>query len=264
MSPRRSLSMAAGAAPVILGVGLASLGDAKAADLSDKIQAYRQVGLEDLKSTISGVDKLVERLDARDFDGARQAWIDARAGWERSETFVGELFPDSDGAMDAWPDADKGFHAVEAHLFGADPQAARPLARKLKVDAQALGAKLEGTPFEAQALLNGLASLAYEVGEEKSGGAESGISGTSLNDMRNNIEGIETLYEMVFHDAVAGADAKLADRIHEGIEEIEGMLKVDSIAKLDSKKVEVASEKLAADIMETAVPLGLDPPSLEE
>ena len=264
MSFRRFLSVAIAAATIILGAGFAGPVSANAADLGDKIQAYRQVGLQDLQSVISGIDKLVARLDAGDFDGARQAWIDARVGWERSETFVGELFPDSDGAMDAWPDADKGFHAVEARLFGADPQAALPLARRLQVDAQALGAKLDGTPFAAQALLNGLAGLAYEVGEDKSSGAESRISGTSLNDMRNNIEGVETLYEMVFHEAVAGADPKLADRIHEGIEEVEGMLKVDSIAKLDSRKVEVASEKLAADIMETATPLGLKPPSLEE
>jgi iron uptake system EfeUOB component EfeO/EfeM len=255
--------VAAIAATIIIGVGLAGQGGAPAADLTDKIGAYRQVGLRDLKSTISGVDKLVDRLDARDFDGARQAWIDARVGWERSETFVGELFPDSDGAMDAWPDAEKGFHAVEAHLFGADPEAALPLAKQLRADAHALDAKLEGTPFEAQALLNGLAGLAYEIGEEKSGGGESRISGTSLNDMRNNIKGVEMLYEMVFRDA-AVASGKLADRIHEGIEEVEGMLKVDSIAKLDSKKVEVASEKLAADIMEMAAPLGLKPPSLEE
>jgi iron uptake system EfeUOB component EfeO/EfeM len=255
--------MAAAATTVILGAGLEGP-SAKAADLGDKIQAYRQFGLQDLRTVISGVDTLVERLDARDFDGARRAWIDARVGWERSETFVGELFPDSDGAIDAWPDAGKGFHAVEAHLFGADPEAAVPLARQLQIDAQALGARLEAAPFEAQTLLNGLAGLAYEVGEEKSGGAESRISGTSLNDMRNNIAGVETLYEMVFRDAVAGADGKLADRVHEGIEEVEGMLKVDSIARLDSKKVEVASERLAADIMEMAAPLGLKPPSLEE
>jgi iron uptake system component EfeO len=264
MSSRQFLLAAAAATAVILGAGLAGPGSAKAGDLTDKIQAYRQVGLRDLKSAISGVDKLVARLDVRDFDGARQAWIAARVGWERSETFVGELFPDSDAAMDAWPDADKGFHAVEAHLFGVDPDAAVPLAKQLQADAQALGATLEDTPFEAQALLNGLAGLAYEVGEEKSSGAESRISGTSLNDMRNNISGVETLYEMVFRETIAGADGKLADRIHEGIDEIEGMLQVDSIAKLNSRKVEVASEKLAADIMEMAAPLGLNPPSLEE
>ncbi len=263
MSFRQFLRAATAAVAIIFGAGMAGQG-AKAADLSDKIQAYRQVGLQDLRSVIAGVDKLVEQLAAKDFDGARQTWIDARVGWERSETFVGELFPDSDGAMDSWPDADKGFHAVEAHLFGADPEAAMPIAKQLRADAYALGAKLEATPFEAQALLNGLAGLAYEVGEEKSSGAESRVSGTSLNDMRNNIKGVETLYEIVFREAVASADGKLADRIHEGIEEVEGMLKVDSIAKLDSKKVEVASEKLAADIMQTAASLALQPPSLEE
>ncbi len=52
-----------------------------------------------------------------------------------------------------------------------------------------LDVKVHYTPFNAQGLLNGTARLAYEVGENKADGGESRFSGTSLDDMRNNVVG---------------------------------------------------------------------------
>ena len=49
-----------------------------------------------------------------------------------------------------------------------------------------------------QGLLDGTVRLAYEVGESKADGGESRISGTSLDDMRNNVAGIDFAYRTIF------------------------------------------------------------------
>src|ERR1700755_3331248 len=58
-----------------------------------------------------------------------------------------------------------------------------------------------------QGLLDGTARLAYEVGESKADGGESRISGTSLDDMRNNVAGIEFAYRTIFAHARRAASA---------------------------------------------------------
>ena len=42
-----------------------------------------------------GTERLAAEVDAGDLEGAKEAWIAARVGWERGETFLGEYFPES-------------------------------------------------------------------------------------------------------------------------------------------------------------------------
>ena len=65
-----------------------------------------------------------------------------------------------------------------------------------------LDVKIRYTPLNAQGLLDGTARLAYEVGESKADGGESRYSGTSLDDMRNNVAGIQLAYAVIFAAAV--------------------------------------------------------------
>ena len=68
----------------------------------------------------------------------------------------------------------------------------------LIADLADLDGKLRQMPLPAQDLLNGAARLAYEVGESKADGGESRFSGTSLDDMRNNVSGIAQAYNILF------------------------------------------------------------------
>ena len=59
-------------------------------------------------------------------------------------------------------------------------------------------------------MLEGTAKLAYEIGESKADGGESRFSGTSLDDMRNNADGIAAAYKLVFEQELTARDPALA------------------------------------------------------
>ena len=62
--------------------------------------------------------------------------------------------------------------------------------------------RLRSFPLTSQGLMDGIVRLAYEVGESKSDGGDSRISGTSLEDMRNNVAGIEFAHRTLFVDSL--------------------------------------------------------------
>ena len=58
-----------------------------AAAFEDSVERYRSYLAEDVESALAGARQLRERAIANDLPGAKQWWIDARVGWERSEVF---------------------------------------------------------------------------------------------------------------------------------------------------------------------------------
>src|ERR1700735_4697815 len=103
-----------------------------------------------------------------------------------------------------------GFHAIEAKLFGANVTDVQDQNNALILNLADLDVKIRHIELLPQRLLNGTARLAYEVGESKADGGESRFSGTSLDDMRNNVNGIEFAYHTIFATALRTADARLA------------------------------------------------------
>lgn len=210
-----------------------------------------------------GTEQLAAKIEAGDLEGAREAWIAARVGWERGETFLGEYFPEADEAIDSWPDADAGFHALEPLLFEAgDLGAAKPLASNLQGDVVALQKAFGQHRFDAQGLLNGLAGIAFEIGDAKAAGSESPFAGASLQDMRDNLAGIEALYALSFARTVEAADPALHRRIVTHLVELGGALAVPALEALDQSRVMALSEELAGDFQDAAGVLGLEPPAL--
>src|SRR5262249_3095994 len=151
---------------------------------------------------LTGVRTLRERMEAKDLDGAKRAWIEARVGWERSEVFTSGFVPELDQLIDAWPNALNGFHGVEAKLFGANRTDAYEETDALIAHLVDLHAQVQDIPLTPQRLLNGIVRLAFEIGGSKADGGESRLSGTSLNDMQSNADGIELAYRIIFADAV--------------------------------------------------------------
>jgi iron uptake system component EfeO len=95
-------------------------GIATAAPLDDAVERYRPILVEDIANSLAGAERLLQRAMAHDLAAAKQSWIEARAGWARSEVFTGGFVPQLDKEIDAWPEAPSGFHAIEAKLFGAN------------------------------------------------------------------------------------------------------------------------------------------------
>jgi len=161
--------------------------------------------VEEINHSLAGARALREALVAGDLEAAQKAWIAARVGWERAEVFTSG-FTELDREIDAWPNAFTGFHAIEAKLFGARRTDVMPETEALIFYLTDLQAKIRDTKLTSQGLLNGTAKLAYEVGESKADGGESRFSGTSLDDMRNNIDGIESVFRIVLAPEIEARD----------------------------------------------------------
>jgi iron uptake system component EfeO len=232
--------------------------------LADTAEQYRPIIVEQIGQSLAGARLLRERIAAGDLEGAKTAWIEARIGWERAEVFTSGFVPDLDREIDAWPNALLGFHAIEAKLFGAQRTDVQQETDALIFHLEDLDVKVRHIQLLPQRLLNGMARLAYEIGDSKADGGESSFSGTSLNDMRNNVDGIELAYRTIFAGAVEAGDLKLAAAIRDKIERLKGLVDVSGLKSLEPEKLRVASEELIVVLQMAAPKIGLRSPSLEE
>ena len=236
---------------------------ATAAPLDAAAEHYRPYMIEGIGSALTGARELRERIAANDLAGAKKAWLSARAGWERSEVFTAGFVPELDALIDAWPNADSGFHAIEAKLFGAGKTDVDDDADALVKNLDGLNGKLRDMPLTPQGLLDGTARLAYEVGESKADGGESRISGTSLDDMRNNVAGIEFAYRTIFADALKAADAKLDQSVTARIEQLKTIVAAPDLPHVDVRSLRRVSEELVVSLQAASGKLGLRRPTLE-
>jgi iron uptake system component EfeO len=225
------------------GIALAAALPAKAGPLDVVVERYRPYLVADIDRALAGARDMRERLTARDIVGARKAWIDARVGWERSEVFTSVFVPRLDAAIDAWPDATSGFHGVEANLFGGDPSGADTAADALIANLAELDAQVRTLRLTPDGLLNGVARLAYEVGDSKVDGGESRISGTSLNDMRNNVDGIDSAYRTLFAPTLDTADPKSAEQIRDEIGQLKQLVSAPDLRSVDAGALRKTSER---------------------
>ncbi|MBS0245959.1 MAG: EfeM/EfeO family lipoprotein [Proteobacteria bacterium] len=259
VSPTSSTIARLGCAVALLGIVLVS-GTAQAGSMSDGIKAYKPFIAENIGKAIAGAKAMQAAVKAGDLKAAQDAWIKSRKGWEVMEPVTGVYFGEFDKTIDPWPNAKIGYHAIEAVLFaakktdGLDQPIAEMLANMDKFEKK-LNDKTSA--FDPQKLLEGTANLAYEVGEEKSGGGESPFAGTSIIDMQENVEGIEVAWKLVFADTLKKKDAKLAGLIEERIGNLEKLVGVADIKSMDAKKVHVGGEELAALMLQAAPKLGL-------
>jgi len=234
--------------------------------LADGAKAYKPFVVEHIGIALAGARDLQAAAKSGDVREAQAAWIKSRKGWEAIEPITGEFFSELDGAIDAWPDAKQGYHAIEAALFSGKVAGIAAPTDKLVADLAAFDKQLRapGFKFTPQGLLNGAAKLAYEVGENKSKGGESPYAGTSLIDMQENVEGIEAVYKLAFEPTLAERDKKLAAAIDEKIEDLEKLVKVEDLKKVDQGALRRNGEELAVLLQSAAPKLELEKPSVGE
>jgi len=241
----------------------AGAGRAKAAPLDEAAERYRPYMIEGIGQALAGARDLRGRIAAKDLAGARKAWISARAGWERSEVFTAGFVPELDAQIDAWPNAVTGFHAIEAKLFGANSIDVENESDALVDHLNDLHGRLRDIGLTPQGLLDGTVRLAYEVGDSKSDGGESRISGTSLDDMRNNVSGLQFAYRTIFAGELKSSDRKLADVVDAKIEQLKTLLVVRDLRAVDIPKLRRASEELVVALQSASAKLGLRRSTLE-
>lgn len=240
-----------------------SAGHAMASPLDESAERYRPYMVEGIGQALNGARDLKQRIAESDLAGAKKAWLSARAGWERSEVFTAGFVPELDQKIDAWPDATTGFHAIEAKIFGSGRLDAGNEADALVGNLDDLHSKLHSMELKPQGLLDGLVRLAYEVGESKADGGESRISGTSLDDMRNNVSGIDFAYRTIFAEALEASDRNLANKIDQKIKSLSEILDVRELRAVNIPKLREVSEDLVVALQAAAPKLGLGRPTLE-
>jgi iron uptake system component EfeO len=241
-----------------------AIGPSRADPLDEAAERYRPYMAEQIDQSLAGARTLRERLATKDMDCAKREWIAARVGWERAEVFTSGFVPDLDTEIDAWPNAVMGFHAIEAELFGQEHGKVDEQTDALIFHLADLDVKVHLIHLTPQGLLNGTARLAYEIGESKADGGESRLSGTSLNDMRNNADGIALAYDVIFAPSLTASDPKLAQAAKAKIAELQALVAVDDLRKLDSDKLRATSEELIVALQNSAPKIGLRAPTLEE
>ncbi len=112
-------------------------------------------------------------------------------------------------------------------------------------------------------MLDGTSRLAYEVGESKADGGETRISGTSLDDMRNNVAGIDFAYRTIFADALKAVDARLDGSVTGRIEQLKIIVAAKDLPHVDVTALRRVSEELVVALQGASVKLGLHQPTLE-
>jgi iron uptake system component EfeO len=244
-----------------LGSALAQAG--RAATLDDGAEQYRSHLITDVDHTLESARTLAASAAAGDVAGAKRAWIEARVGWERSEVFTTGFVPELDRNIDAWPNGVRGFHAIEAKLFGANRTDFDNEVNGLLRDLSELSATVRNAPMTPQGLLDGIVRLAYELGESKVDGGESRVSGTSLNDMRNNVEGIELAWRTIFAPIVSSRDERVDLGVRRSIEELKAMVDVRELRQIDPDRLRVTTEELVLKLQNAAPLLDLQKPTLE-
>jgi iron uptake system component EfeO len=232
--------------------------------LDSAAERYRPALATAVEQCLTGAQTLRERIVAKDLEGAKKAWIASRVGWERSEVFTSGFTSELDAEIDAWPSAVTGFHFIEARLFGAREMDVLPATDALIFHLANLKMMVRGTPLTGQGMLEGTAKLAYEIGESKADGGESRFSGTSLDDMRNNADGIETAYNLVFASELTARDPILAAATGIKIKQLKEQLRPVSLADIDSDQVRATSEDVVLSLQKAATALGLERPSLSD
>jgi iron uptake system EfeUOB component EfeO/EfeM len=235
-----------------------------AAVFDPAIERYRSRLVEDVDNSIASVKKLHDSVLSGDIAAAKQAWIEARVGWERSEVFTSGFAPDLDREIDAWPNGATGFHAIETKLFGAAGRTdVGDEVDALLHNLSDMAATARNIKLTSQGLFDGLTRLAYEVGESKLDGGESYLSGTSIDDMRHNVDGIELAYGMIFAPVVESRDRDHQAETLRLIAELKTMLAEHDLRQIDQEKLRAVSEELVLTLQMTAPAIALARPTLE-
>jgi iron uptake system EfeUOB component EfeO/EfeM len=225
-------------------------------ELDQTAANYKQQVTPDVDGTIVGIEQLLAALQTQDVAAAHQAWIDARAHWERGEVFTDTLFPDLERRIDGWPDAGKGFHGIETKLFGSTGELPVAETQELLDNLRTFRNLFGNQEFSGHMVMVGLVLAAHEIGESDAKGGESAVSGASLKDLQQIFDGMVLAWNTVFADYVMKSVPHLAKDTAAQIDTIRGLLSVQTLDQIDPGVLTQQSNTLAELFTAIALHIG--------
>ena len=155
--------------------------------------AYRQIVTGDIGAMVVQAQAMLAAVKANNLTAARQAWINSRVHYNRSQVVL-YMARDLLVQVDDWPQATEGFHGVEAGLF--TPGAPMPVDETTRLVAllERLQRIFTPEPIYAHEVLIGMGIMALALNNDRPMQDQSAISGTFLLDTRSNVEGMRTAW----------------------------------------------------------------------
>lgn len=225
--------------------------------LQAAVMAYTRQAIAQIDSARDSARRMREAATYDNAEAARRAWIESHAAWEQSETFTLSLYPDLYEAIDGWPANASGYHAIESALFAGQLSDITPGVDQLVDGLEELSQALRSHGLTPQGLLNGTIRLAMVTAEHKAAGNESPASGTSLDDIVNNVQGLRTVFTMVIGPTLRIQDPDLFQTALEQLNQMEALLHTSNLRSLDRARYSKAAEGFATTLRAAAPVLGL-------
>ena len=251
---------------VAVGTGcLVAAAPAGAASLDERVEIYRGYLVRDVDRILTSARVMRASMVAKDLPAAKQAWIDARIGGERVGGFDYRPRTRQKNRCVA-----KSRRRISRHRGKAVRRRSNPMlsqqadALLLNLSELSLAARMiELTPL---GLLNGIVRLAYECGESKIDGGELRVSGTSLFDMRNNVDGIELAYRTRSLPPRSRPGTRPLPRgCNMGSNESKALVDQSDLRVIAPDRLAVASDRRACrDAAKRSPRTGLKTPTLED
>lgn len=227
-------------------------------------QAYRKVVAGEIDAVIASAERMAAAMQQGDFATAQKYWLESHAGWDRLEVLTVDLYPDEEDGINGWPDAKTGYHAVEAWLFAPTTLVPKWATDDLLDQLYRFRRIFAQSDLNGYYVLAGAASLAYVIGSDEADGSESVVSGTSLNDMRYDMQSLEYVWKTIFADALAVKNKELADDIFTRMAGLYALVDVPNVKLLDQSLVQQEAYGLAEKLAEAAVAFGWVAPNYKD
>jgi iron uptake system component EfeO len=229
--------------------------DKKAAEFKDQIAAA------DIQLMITGAQRLAQAVQARDLNATRQAWLETHAVWMRCDAFTADLFPGLEKKINGTDKPQTGFHAIEQTLFAQQPTINMATVQQLIEDLQTYQHVFGQGNWTGYFLLASSSTYAFKMGHIMGDGGESPVSGNSLVDFQNGLNGVERVWKFMFADTVRAKDHYKAEEIDDQFAALRALLGVPALKELPPDLFTGEATKLAALLADTAPMFGYRKPN---
>jgi iron uptake system component EfeO len=248
-----------------------------ASDLAGPLAEYKIYVIREVGDLVTKTRSFTDAVKAGRLQEAQNLYAPARQHYERIEP-VAELFSDIDKSMDARADdfenkendpAFGGFHRIEKALFAEKTTAGMDLtADRLMRDVIELQSRIGELAIPPNKMVGGAASLIEEVAATKISGEEDRYSGTDLWDFQANVDGAQTIFNLL-RPLIGPRDPKLDARVQTNFAKVDGLLaryrdkdgqfqNYDKLSPADRNALKGAITALAEDLSQLRGTLALD------